>query len=56
MTDSFFIGLFAGATIMIFSLMVLLMPTTKSHKEIISHQCAEYNATTGDFQWLKESK
>ncbi len=24
--------------------------------EVIKHQCAEYNSTTGDFQWLYKEK
>jgi len=45
---------FAGMIIASWIWIAVLSNNTQPNKEVVSHGCAEYNSTTGEFQWLKQ--
>ena len=44
-------GILFGAVLGIFLTLVICTSTAQTNKEIVNHNCAEYNSTTGNFQW-----
>jgi len=48
------IEFFAGMITASFIWIAILANDTQPNIEVVQHGCAEYNLTTGDFQWLKQ--
>jgi hypothetical protein len=50
------IGMILGAFLGIIITALICIDSYKSNKDIIKHECGQYNQITGDFEWKHELK
>lgn len=44
--------IFGCVCALVFAIFIIVFNDAKDGSDIVKHGCAEYNSTTGDFQWI----